>query len=352
MTDLDERLRVAGEAFRHRPVPDVKVRWPQERHWLAPLAVAAAVALVVAGVVIVRSVTHSTQPPAKPAPVLEPDRRFAVVAPTIAFGHGGGVPRLDPQPPQCSSTALRSSAATSPAADGVVGVITLSGRNCRASAKPTTLRLVDSAGKSLPVATAKNVQIRTDFRAEDDGSVRVGFAWTGSYCGNASAAVELTVLGKPLRLPLNGPLPACTGRTDGELVPGSELGPPGAVVPAPAAWTALKAQVVAPKITPEDKTVPLAVVLTNTGKSDISLAAPCATWEATLRIDNDGISTGGGAGGDFCSRALVVKPGQPLRLTVDNLPLNSSAEQLRGATVTLLWGIAGVPAATAKTVVR
>jgi hypothetical protein len=349
MIDLDERLQAAGQAFRAQPVPDVAPRYPREKRWLAPIAVAAAVALVVAGVAIVRSVTHSAQP-AKPAPVLEPDRRFAVQAPIISYG-GRGAPRLTPPPPLCGSTALRATANTRTASDGVVGVITLSGRDCRVDANPASLLLVDSAGKRVPVPTAKHAQTRTDFYAEDSGSVRVGFAWTGSYCGTATAAVELTVLGKPLRLPLDGPLPSCHGQTGGELVPGSELGPPGAVVPPPATWRVLKADLLLPTSS-SNGPVPLTVVLTNTGKSAVSLASPCPTWVAELQIANGLIATGNSSAGDLCTRALIVRPGQPLRLTLGSMPLNSPGMQLTGARVTLSWAISGVATATASTRIK
>jgi hypothetical protein len=357
MTDLDERLRAAGESFREQPVPDLNLHWPQEKHshrWLAPLAIAAAIALIVGGIVAVSSWhDNSAQPPAKPSPppVLQPDRNFAVAAPALplSMGHGGGM-YLGP-PALCPPSTLRASAVTSAATDGVVGVITLVGGECSLSANPATIRLLDDKGQGLPVPVDTH---NTGLSRPNvgDQSVRVGFAWTGAYCGVPAAAVELEVSGKPLRIPLHGPGPSCRASAVSRLVSGSEGDGKTAVVPPPAAWKPLRATLVLPKSLPWDQPVAVDVILTNTGSSDVSLVSPCASWRAAIQITNGGGIATTGSTGDFCSQPLTVKPGHPLHLHLGTLPLNQSSIEIRGAAVTVVWGISGVPAATATSVIQ
>jgi hypothetical protein len=356
MTDLDERLRTAGESFRAQPVPDLDLRWPEQKRsqrWLAPLAVAAAVALVVGGAVAVTSLHHDAAQPAKPVPVLVPDVHFAVVAPPT-YSHGGA-PQLQPLPPKCVVESLTATAQTRQAVDGVVGLISISGAKCSATIDPASIRLVDADGKTVlgPARGANPGLNRALTMGTGTGALQVGFAWTGSFCGKSRISIAVDVNGSPSRTALHGPVPACQSHTSGQLIAGSVVGDVGTpVLPAPAAWKALRAKVILPATLPYDRPFALTVELSNTSQRDIALTVPCASWYANLNVDHLGWGTGTGRGGNLCSRPLVVKPGVPVTLHLGTLPLGTSGAEVRGAVVRVDWAITGVTAPTAKAVIQ
>ncbi|MCW2545708.1 MAG: hypothetical protein JWN96_168 [Mycobacterium sp.] len=362
MTDLDERLRAAGEAFREQPVPDLDLHWPAQtrgQRWIAPLAVAAAVALVVGGVLAVASWHHdSAQPPAKPSPatVIQPDRNFAVAAPPAILGHSSA-PNIGASPPTCNPRAVTASAVTHPAADGVMGLIALApGSDCSVRSKLGDIRLLDAAGKALNLPLGKGNQIN-NFASSDTtatrlyGPVRVGFAWTGSYCGPAPSSIEINVNGTWLRAPFHGAVPACATRTDGELIVGGVGAPSQPVIPPPLAWKALSARLVLPRTVKSDRAIELNVVLTNKSTIPVSLSAPCPTWSAEQSVFVAGNPTNWGSAGALCSDPLTVMPGHPLTLFLGWLAYTRGMWH-SGDDVTVSWGMAGVPMATAKTKIQ
>ena len=316
MTDTDQhieqRLQRAGSAFRAQPVAEAAVTWPSRRsrgQRLAPLAVAAAVAAVVAGVAIVVGTRHSTAPAAPP---LQPDRDFSVAAPPAPvvgpIGTGGMWPN-----PACPTASLKSSLKTRTGPDGVLGLIRVWGVKCSVQVDENRLRLLDAKGDVLPVAESRGNPVNQPgfYGPGAGGDVRMGFAWTGSYCGPRPAGVRILVAGHPVVIPFTGPTPACNKKSTSRLVEGS-LGVPGeAVMPAPAAWQSLTARVVLPD-TLSRAPVPLTVEFTNHGKQDISLAVPCPAYRVILSTNTTGsnvaMSSQGQSTGDLCGRPITVTP--------------------------------------------
>ena len=363
MTEIDERLRVAGEVFRREPVPDLALLWPGQKRankWLAPLAIAAAVALIVGAVVAVKAFgSGDATAPAKPV-LLVPDRDYAVGVP---YSGGSGGPALGPGPAACGGNAIRATATTRPSSEGVVGLITITTRGCSLPVDVASLGLVSADRHPLNVPISKgNITnppyLRSGF-AEQSGQIRMGFAWSGSYCGPPAKNVALTIGGNNfLVIALSGPSPSCmSGHGDSVLVPGVVGGLDTAVEPPPVAWKALTAKVVLPKSVLQVP-IPLTVVLTNTGRTPVSLVSPCANYVTNTRIDVGFISTEiGGSPGDLCGSPLTVLPGKPVTLRLPSLAFPTFSDTPRthvssGDPVTVTWSIAGVPPATATTHVR
>ncbi len=360
MSDVDdrilERLERAGADFRNQPVPPVEVRWPvgRRRGWAAPLAIAASVALIVAGVAVVASIGNDrTSPPATPVQ-LQPDREYAVGAPYV----GASGPAAPPPKP-CSEALATATATTRASVEGVAGLITLNAKTgCGLVPDPSSLGLVNAQQRPLGVPLSKGnttnpTYLRSEF-AEAAGHVRVGFAWSGSYCGPPAKWIALTVNGdNAVLVALDGPAPACHPGGTSVLIPGSVGAPDDAVVPPPLSWKALTESVVLPT-TVAAGPIPLVVVLSNHGKTAVSLASPCP--QVVARTEVGGASVGGPLQ-DLCSRPLTVEPGKELTLALGALdfPTASTFPQLNvasGEPVTVTFSIAGIPPATATTHIR
>ena len=302
------------------------------------------------------SATH-----AAPLKLPGPDRAYAVAAPPDTSTGGGAVLK----PPDCSPESLQTAATTRVAADGVLGLVTLHGKGCAIETDPSTIRLVDASGKALPVAlsggnpTNPAGSKRPDI-AQYAGDVVMGFAWTGSYCGPATVSVRVTVLFRNVLVPLHGPAPTCRKGGASTLVRGVLKEPGEAVEPAPLAWKSLRARIVLPA-TMGQGSIALVVVLTNSGKAPVSLADPCPDYLTTTSLAHgpygrQAISVYGG-GGDLCSHALVVKPGNPLTLNLGTLAFPAFSDLPRtptvpGDPVTVTWSMAGVPEASATSHIR
>ncbi len=347
MTDLDEqidaRLRAAGTEFRQRPVPGVDVRWPvarRQHRWAVPLAAAAAVCAVVAGVAVAiaasRDAGRPPQLPATPAPVT--NRSYAVGLPPFFLGLGGPALQMYPA---CARGLVAASETTVGAVDGVVGVLSLAAQQCSLTPDAKSIALLDAKGRRLAVKTSAGnpVNAAAALRSDTPGSLRVGFAWTGSWCGPRPAFVEIAVRGEAVRARYTGPVPACRKESSGKLVPGIVGYADTPVEPAPVAWQALRAQVVVPTTRAGGKLV-VAVTLTNPTRDDISLASPCPTYAMTVSYESSGSEVGGG--GDFCDRALVVKAGGSITLR-PAVPADSPVRALAaGDHIIVTWSMAGV----------
>ena len=358
MTDtdqhIDERLHRAGSVFRAQALPEVAVSWPAHRRrgqLLAPLAVAAAVAAVIAGVAIVIGTRHGTVPAAPPQ---LPDRNFSVAAPPppvvgpVAIG-GGMWPY-----PECPAASLKASLTTRTAADGILGLLRVWGVKCSVQVDENRLRLLDASGRVLPVSESRGNPLNqpTFYGPGAGGDVRMGFAWTGSYCGPRPSSVRILVVGHPVVIPFTGPTPACDKKSTSRLIEGS-LGVPGEpVMPAPVAWQSLTARVVLPK-TLSRAPVPLTIEFVNHGKQEISLAVPCPAYRVILSTNTTGsnfaMSSQGQSTGDLCGRPITITPGKPQTVSLGTLdfPLASAKT---GDRVTVTWymaGIESVPSATA-----
>ena len=181
------------------------------------------------------------------------------------FHHGGAASLVAPA---CRISALRATATTRATADGVVGVVSIVGGDlCSISPNVTALRLLDANGKPLHVPTSSGNTVNqpptessysfgvstgrmpsAGKHAPDLSSTaaRIGFAWSGTYCGPAAASVEISIEGHQIRATISGPGPTCKRQASSVLIPGT-LGAAGqGVVPAPMSWRALRARLVLP----------------------------------------------------------------------------------------------------------
>jgi hypothetical protein len=291
-----------------------------------------------------------------------PDRAYAVAAPPDTSTGGGAVPK----PPDCAPNApLQTSATTRVAAGGVVGLVTLRASGCALEVDASSIRLVGRGGEALPVVLSHGNPVnpagskRPDI-AQYAGNVLMGFAWSGSYCGQQAISVRVTIVSRKVLIPFQGPVPSCRKGVSGTLVPGVLKEPGQAVEPAPVAWGALRARVVLPAATGQAP-IPLVVVITNAGKVPVSLADPCPDYLTTTSLahgkaGHQAISVYGG-GGDLCGHPLVVKPGVPLTLKLGTLAFPAFSDlprtpTLPGDPVTVTWSMAGVPEASATTHIR
>ncbi len=278
----------------------------------------------------------------------------------LLSGLSGPAPRAQGR---CRASLVTSSAQTRAAADGVLGVVTLVGRACSLHVNPGGIRLLDAADRRVPVQTPPRSPVNPAFSlrpdiSEGNGSVRVGFAWTGSFCGRSPVTVQIPALPAAVRVVVHGPVPACVPGRPGYLIPGVVAGPGEAVEPAPAAWASLRARLVIPATVPEGP-IPMKVVLTDIGTADVSLSAPCPSYLASLTYPTVAGRGFGGGGtalvatfGDLCTHPLVVHPGQPLTIAIPAIHYTPEGPWQVGATLSARWAIAGVPTATSNAVIR
>ena len=251
--------------------------------------------------------------------------------------------------------------ATHTSADGVVGVISLTHPGCTIEVEPTSLRLLTAAGQLLPIGLSAGNPVnpagskRPDV-AEYSGRVRLGFAWSGTYCGGAGPQLQVRVNGHAVRAVLGGPLPGCRSPGASTVTPGVIAQPGAPVGPAPQAWRALRARVILPA-TVDQGPVPLKVVFTNSGRQPVSLADPCPVYNGAVQVSAGGFASLHGLGGDLCARALTVQPGRPLTLDLGTVAFPAFSDTprtivRRGDRVQLTWQMAGVATTTATAVIR
>jgi hypothetical protein len=221
------------------------------------------------------------------------------------------------------------------------------------------IQLLSADGRPLDVSPGDQAKtnpaesLRPDL-AEDAGTVLIGFAWTGSYCGAAAAAVTLPVFPGALQIPLTGSSPSCQKASNSRMIPGSIDYPGRPVEPAPAAWSALRARLVVPKVV-QPGAIPVSVVLDNSGAQSVSLAAPCPTYETDVMIplvpqgNYGGNEEETGGGGDVCGAAVVVDghASLTLKLAPVQISLDPRNKWVKGGTVSVSWAMAGVPTAHA-----
>jgi hypothetical protein len=305
------------------------------------------------------SPAHASHEPWPPGPY----RSVAAAAPVLSLPAGPG-PGLRQR--ACTPKDVVSSASLTPAVDGVLGLITVAGTKCSPSIDVTRIRLlgVDGSVLAIPAGTPEAINPAASLRpdlAEDAGSVRVGFAWTGSYCGPPATSVEIPALPAVLHIPVSGPSPSCQKVSNSRLIPGVEDSPGAAVEPDPHAWHTLRARLVLPAVV-QPGPIPATLVLTNSAAQPVSLVAPCPTYAIDVLIpqvaipaapghnyDGDVQETGGTAG-DLCGAGIFV----PARgtVTLKLKPFATPAEDStsawrRGGKVSVEWAMAGVPTAHA-----
>ena len=248
-----------------------------------------------------------------------------------------------------------------PAVDGVLGVISIAGAHCSPSVDVTRIRLLGADGRVLAVPpgvadmTNPAESLRPDL-AEDAGAVRVGFGWTGSYCGAPASSVEIPALPAVVRIPLSGASPACGKGNSSRLVPGVVDSPGSPVEPAPLAWSSLRARLVLPKVV-HPGAIPATVVLTNSADRAVSLAAPCPTVTAAVTMPlvptkgyGGNFGQDGAGGGDLCRSPVVVPARGSVSVALPYLvtpPQDPRNPWRQGGTLTADWAIAGLATAHA-----
>ncbi len=310
--------------------------------------------LVALGALVLAGVAGcATSSPSGLAPQPAPDRTFAAAAPVID-------PPAGPGPGQrqraCTPQDLTLSARLGPAVDGVLGVIDIAGTHCSLTVDVTRLRLLAADGRVLPIPagaadlTNPAESLRPDL-AEDAGTVRVGFAWTGSYCGQPARFVELPALPAVIRIPLSGASPTCRKVSTSRLIAGSVDYPNAPVEPAPRAWSSLRARLILPKVV-RPGAIPASVVLTNSADVAVSLAAPCPTVTAAVTMPlvptqgyGGNFGQDGAVGGDLCRSAVVVPAKGSVTVALPSLvtqPEDPRNPWKKGGTLTADWAIAGV----------
>lgn len=295
----------------------------------------------------------------------QPDANFSVARPSLlpsdlpAFGQPPG--------PVCVAGGVRATATMRqiPAGSsyGTAGLLTLRGTHCNLRVDGYVIRLLDASGRDLglPVRGRPSGSPTAAPERPIVSSARLGFTWTGRYCGPRPAVVAVTVPGETfaLRIPIpsSTPIPGCTGDDVSHLVLGTAA-TSGPVMPVPEDWQSLQARLVLPA-TVHQGPLPLVVVLSTSGTAAVSFAGICPNYAVTASIHTEytpvhnsfGYQTAGI--GDMCNRRIVIRPGKPVTVALGLVPTDTGgATWWPGSTVHIAWAIAGVPTATASVTVR
>jgi hypothetical protein len=261
----------------------------------------------------------------------------------------------------CKASDVVTSARLSPALDGVLGVIVVTGKSCSLTVDVTKIRLLGADGRALNVPAGKGNPVNPPDElgsgfAEAAGSVSVGFAWTGSYCGPAANSLTIPLLPATLRIRLVGASPTCRSGNRSLLVSGIVDRPGAPVEPAPRAWLSLRARLVLPAVV-KPGPIPASVVLTNSAPAPVSLSGPCPTAAAGMVIPlrpSSGVhgesEAAGSNGGDLCRVNMAVPAKSSLTVQLGKLsaaPEDPRNPWWKGEKLTVEWGMAGVPMAQA-----
>jgi hypothetical protein len=310
-----------------------------------------------------RSTTSSPSSPGSPSP-LGTIWRYNVAPPIIGVQSG-------PKPMQqadCQVSQITGTGELRPIHDGVAGVVHLVGKRCSIQLHFDSARLVDAHDQPLAVpvhlvAAEPNPpeNFRPDF-ALAAGNAYWGFAWTGSWCGAPAAAIDIPIhdatdrvprLNDWIHVPLDGPMPGCTATSDSILVPGVPGTPDQPVLPPPASWSGLSAQLSVPAHSGRQSLTGLTLTLRNGTASDIYLS-PCPAYAIVVSSTVSG------------GTAIDADPALPLPCKDDEVVPAHGEWQFRlpsfayaegesdagaqpGSTVTIKVAIAGVPTASATT---
>ena len=379
MTDTENRLRssltgLAGRMDDRDLVAAVVTRGRRARRRrmaVAGTASAAAVAIVV-GVTMTATSTRSPAPSAthRPTPSIAPspphdlvtDAMFRVPAPQLEAVSGPAPLHQRP----CRPHDVTARAELRTAATGVVGVVAMQGRHCSLRISPGPTQLLDRSGhplalvmQSAPADVGEN--IRPDI-ALGAGGAAWGFAWRGSWCGPAAAAVVVPLRDDPdvvhghsfgrLVVPLTGASPGCAGRSDAVLV----RGVPGwldaspfnaAVLPPPPVWHGLRLALHAASVT-DTRLGRLTAVIRNVTGKPIALD-PCPNYDLVVTSrDPDGVEVEGTGGQIGCpAGAPAVVPAHGSRqFALRGVEFHDGGTQpgaTHGSLLHVAFGIAGAP---------
>ena len=332
--------------------------WSPRRQAAAIGVLLAIVAVVVAVVVATEGHNAAKQHALSPLPIspgsATASQAFNVAPPPVP-------PESFPPPPlpPCRLRVVRSTAEVRPTTGGVVGVVTATAHNCHFPIRMAPIALV-SGGRPIAgiplIPNADHINPATDDAepALAVGQISFGFSWTGSWCGERAQAIRLSYRRETFDVPLSGPQPSCVnGRSDSALIRGTAGGIGEPVQGAQPAWRALTARLTVRPNSYHSALTRLRVTLTNVTAERVSLN-PIPTYIIGV-VDalGDGTSEEIAAPLPFPSSRLVVPAHGTLTL---DLPRVSYAPDRRGFRtgypITVTFAIAGVPNATATTIVR
>ena len=385
MTDCGDRLaRVLRDAVPEPPhdldpvaLRAIPAHRERRNRVLAPALAAAAVAAVAIGVPVAvhQLAAHQRFGPQGPAVPSPPARftasEFRMAAPAQLVIGGAPIPRATCRPQQITATA-----ATRRTSGGVLGVIRLVGAvvshrgtlalRCTLPVARGPSALIGTGGQHLKVSlsrgdrTSRPANPRPDI-ALNNGSAIWGFAWLGSYCGAPARAIAIPLhrAGKAsLLVPLRGPQPACNPATGPSTLIDGIAGAPGQPVQPPRPeYSSLRLTGQIEPGTTSSQLAPVDLTLRTVGSTPVTLD-PCPAYagrdEATAR--SGGFSGPISAGYLPCtSHAAVIRPGHPLHWTIPAssfLQSGPGSGAIRGSTVYVELGIAGVPTLHLKTTAR
>lgn len=309
----------------------------------------------------------TTVPAVAPGAVI-PDSAFRV-APPILVAQSGGIPL---QQRACRPADITAAAALRMTANGVVGIVDLSGDHCSLRIDPGPTALLDTRGRPLaiplrddqPAANpARNQRPDLAFGA---GHAVWGFWWVGSWCGPRPTAVRIPLRDEPgvgagtsygnLDVPLSGAVLPCHGGSNAVLIPGVPAPPSGAALTAPPTWAALTARLSLPASIDSHRLTGMVVTLHNSSSRAVALA-PCPDYTLVISAAvSSGTAYQSGTAALSCpTPSSTIPAGGELRIPLQDHQFNAgdAVQQAKPATaVTVQFAISGVPTATAATHVR
>ena len=197
--------------------------------------------------------------------------------------------------------------------------------------------------------------------ALNNGNAIWGFAWLGSWCGPAARAIEIPLRHASqasLRVPLRGPQPACDPATGPSVLIDGIAGAPGEPVQPPRPeYSSLRLTGQIEPGTTSNQLAPIRLTLRTVGSTPVTLD-PCPAYAGR----DYGTARSGGFSGPISSgylpctsHAAVIRPGHPLHWTIPASSFQQSGPgsgAIRGSTVYVQLGIAGVSPLHLKTTVR
>jgi hypothetical protein len=207
-----------------------------------------------------------------------------------ATGYTGGFSQPAPLLTHlCAASQMTAAAVTRRSADGVLGVITISGEGCTPGYTRGPRRLLDAAGEALPmtrVGLGHTLSTPGNFPSAIGAQPQKwGFAWRGSWCGAAAASVVMPrqrdrydgTLRPRLVVPMSGPQPGCAHTSDSTFAVGV-AGRPAEPLQAPApGWSGLSTQLHVPRLRVGRRVAGLSVTLHNPTRRAIVLS-PCPAY--------------------------------------------------------------------------
>lgn len=311
------------------------------------------------GVPSSHSSAAATPLPSAPAGFAANEFRMAPVAQPV---YGG--PAFNR--PTCGAAQITGTAVTRSTDGGVLGVVRLRGAivehdrgdllRCSLPIGRGPSELLDARGRSLgiPLSAGDTADPPANGRSDiplTNGDAIWGFAWFGSHCGAKATSVEIPLEhgAGSIRIPLQGPQPACAQRGGSVLIDGIAGQPGEPVQPARPEYRNLQLTGRFDGSTTKFALAPIVLTLRATGTAPITLD-PCPAYAgrdwATRRDGGPDFSDPIDSGDFPCTaRRVLVSAGRPLRVTVPAVNLTQAGDRgaIPGTTISVDIGIAGVP---------